>query len=103
MVFNEKYGKFFGLALLCCFLVLIIAMDHTRVFALISLPLMAQFILFNQNLLSKITKPWAALFCCLWLIAPFVWILVETHFTMTSHNIFALLINFFDFDFFVPN
>ena len=103
VVFNEKYGKFFGLALLCCFLVLIIAMDHTRVFALISLPLMAQFILFNQNLLSKITKPWAALFCCLWLIAPFVWILVETHFTMTSHNIFALLINFFDFDFFVPN
>ncbi len=82
IIFKEQYGKIFALGLLCCFLVLLLALDHSRIFAMVSFLLLAQFVLFNRALLEKFFQhpENVVFFLCLWLIVPFMWILAQVYF-----------------------
>lgn len=103
VIFNEKYGKWFGLMILGCFFILTIALDHTRIFAMITFLLMAQFILFNRALLEKFTPQIASIYFAIWLIAPFEWVLMVKNFSMASYNIFSIFINYFGWNIYVPS
>lgn len=103
VILKMPYGKIFGAALVACLAVLLIAVDHTRVFALISFPLMAQFVLFNREVLGKITPQMATLFFVAWLILPFIWILQSSQVSLFSYDITLLFHHLLGIDLPIPS
>ncbi len=94
-IFKEKHGKVFGFILLAYFSVLLIAMDHTRVFAILSLFLVAQVILLNPDFLEKIPQKTVEIFFIAWLVLPFVWVFRWIQFSMLPYDISLLAYRFF--------